>query len=267
MHSEITMNRRSLIQSMGGATMLSAMAAGPAQGQPAARKTRLYRLWYMYLRQGDQGTRINQFLSSQMPLLTRHIHTVGVFNSLIAPHNPLIIVLSGFASFAEMEAADDLIHKDAGYQRAFEEMEKGAEPPYDTAQTVLLRATDFSPEIVPLREPPKTQRIFELRIYHSPTERQLRYLHERFAGPEIAIFHRSGVHPILYADTIIGPAMPNLTYLTPFATLAEREKAWDAFGADPEWTKARADSVARGGQIVAQNDISLLRAAPFSPIQ
>ncbi|HEY2012206.1 MAG TPA: NIPSNAP family protein, partial [Bryobacteraceae bacterium] len=83
----------------------------------------------------------------------------------------------------------------------------------------------------------------------------------------IAIFHRSGVHPILYADTLIGPNMPNLTYLTPFANLAEREKAWDAFGADPEWTKARAESVARGGQIVSQNGFRFLKPAPFSPIQ
>ncbi len=255
------------MQTMGGAAMLSALAGEAADAQQTGRKTRLYRLQYLYLRQGEQGTRINQFLSSQMPLLTKNIHTVGVFTSLIAPHNPMTLVLSGFSSFEEMEMADERIRKDSGYQSALEEMEKGAEPPFDRADFVLLRATDFSPEIVPLKEKPKTPRIFELRVYHSPTERQLRHLHERFAGPEIAIFHRSGVHPILYADTIIGPDMPNLTYLTPFASLTEREKAWDAFGADPEWAKVRAESIARGGQIVSENNISLLRAAPYSPIQ
>ena len=61
--------------------------------------------------------------------------------------------------------------------------------------------------------------------------------------------------------------MPNLTYLIPFTTLADREKAWDAFNADPEWVKVRADSVARGGQIVNYNNISLWRATAFSPIQ
>ena len=50
-------------------------------------------------------------------------------------------------------------------------------------------------------------------------------------------------------------------------TLAEREKAWDAFGADPAWAKARAESIAKSGQIVAQSNITLLRPAPFSPIQ
>ena len=61
--------------------------------------------------------------------------------------------------------------------------------------------------------------------------------------------------------------MPNLTYFMPFASLAEREKAWDAFGADPEWVKARAESVARGGQVVAQSSITLWRPTAFSPIQ
>jgi hypothetical protein len=105
-----------------------------------------------------------------------------------------------------------------------------------------------------------------LRIYHSPTTRQLALAHERFAGPEIQIFHRSGVHPMLYADTVMGPDMPNLTYPIPFATLADREKAC-AFNADPEWVKVRAESVARGGQIVNYNNISLWRATAFSPIQ
>jgi hypothetical protein len=166
-----------------------------------------------------------------------------------------------------MTASARQIESDSGYQKAREELEKGTDPPYDSAQRVLLQAADFSPEIVPLAEKPKSPRYFELRIYHSPTPRQLRMLHERFAGPEIQIFHRSGVHPILYADTIIGPDMPNLTYLIPFGTLAEREKAWDAFGADPQWAKVRAESIARGGQIVNYNNISLWRAAAFSPIQ
>ena len=261
------MNRRSLMQTVGGAAMLSAMVGEGAEAQQAGRKTRLYRLQYLYLRQGDQGSRVNQFLSSQMPLLTRNIHTLGVFTSLIAPHSPMTLVLSGFSGFEEMESADERLRKDPGYQSAFDEMERGGEPPYDRADLVLLRATDFSPEIVPLKEKPKTPRVFELRVYHAPTERQLRQLHERFSGPEIAIFHRVGVHPILYANTIIGPDMPNLTYLTPFSSLAEREKAWDAFGADPAWAKARADSIARGGQIVSQNNIMLLRPAPYSPIQ
>ena len=261
------MNRRAFVRTLGAAAPLAALAGGAARAQQPAGRTRFYRLQHMYLRQGDQGGRINQFLSSQMPLLLKNIPHVGVFNTLIGPHNPTIMVLTGYSSFAEMEVVDARLGRDSAYQAALAEMEKGSEPPYDSASLVLLRATDFSPEIVPLAEKPKVPRIFEVRVYHAPTELQLRYLHERFGGAEIPIFHRSGVHPILYADTIIGPDMPNLTYVIPFASLADREKAWDAFGADPDWAKARSESIARGGQIVSANSITLMRPAPFSPIQ
>lgn len=249
---------------MGGVTALSALAAG---AETPARKTRFFRLEYLHLRQGSQGTRVNEFLASQVPLFVKNTQLFGVFTALVAPHLPTIVVLSGFASLEEMEAADVRLRNHSEHQAALEKMEQGAEPPYDHAERVLLRAADFSPEVVEPAEKPKKPRVFELRVYHSPTERQLRGLHERFAGPEIQIFHRSGIHPVLYADTVVGPQMPNLTYLTPFAGLAERERAWDAFAADPEWGKARDESIAKGGQIVAQSNIMLLRPAPFSPMQ
>ena len=260
------MERRFFLQSLASAGMLS-QAAAPADAQETGRRTRLYRMDYFYYRQGDQGARINQFLSTQMPLITKHIGTVGVFAGVFTPRLQTTLVLSGFSSYEEMSAAGRAIEGDSGYQKAHEEFERGAEPPYDRAERSLLAATDFSPEIVPLAEKPKSPRYFELRIYHSPTQRQLRLVHERFAGPEIKIFHRSGVHPLFYADTFIGRDLPNITYMIPFATLADREKAWDAFGADPEWVKARADSVAKGGQIVNYNDLSLFRATAYSPIQ
>jgi len=55
--------------------------------------------------------------------------------------------------------------------------------------------------------------------------------------------------------------------LIPFDNLAAREKAWTAFGADPEWVKVRAESIARGGQISSTSQISLYRAASYSPIR
>ena len=145
--------------------------------------------------------------------------------------------------------------------------ERGEEAPYEHFSTMMLEATPYSPEIVPLNPPPKSQRIFELRVYHAPTYRQLAALHERFAGSEIKIFKRVGVHPILYTSTLFGPNMPNLTYLIPFDDLAARDKAWSAFGADPEWVKVRKESIDRSGQISISSQISLYRAASYSPIR
>ena len=260
----MAMNRRSFVQSIAGTGLLS-QAAGAEPS--SAEKTRLYCLDYFYYRQGDQGGRLQQFFSSQAPLWAKHSRAFGVFTAVMAPHAQTTLVLSGFSSLEEMAAAESRMEADSAFQKAHQELERGTEPAYDSRQRVLLRATDFSQEIVPPAEKPQRPRVFEIRVYHSPTERQLRLVHERFAGPEIRIFHRSGIHPILYADTLAGPDMPNLTYIIPFSSLGDREKAWDTFGADAEWLKAREESIARGGQIVDYQNLSIWRAAPFSPIQ
>jgi hypothetical protein len=106
-----------------------------------------------------------------------------------------------------------------------------------------------------------------LRVYHSPTWRQLKALHERFAGPEIQIFHRVGIHPILYSSTLIGTNMPNLTYLIPFENLAAREKAWETFAGDPEWIKVRKESIEKHGQMSSIIQISLFKATAYSPVR
>ena len=260
----MAMNRRSFVQSIAGTGLLS-QAAGAEPS--SAEKTRLYCLDYFYYRQGDQGGRLQQFFSSQAPLWAKHSRAFGVFTAVMAPHAQTTLVLSGFSSLEEMAAAESRMEADSAFQKAHQELERGTEPAYDSRQRVLLRATDFSQEIVPPAEKPQRPRVFEIRVYHSPTERQLRLVHERFAGPEIRIFHRSGIHPILYADTLAGPDMPNLTYIIPFNSLGDREKAWDTFGADAEWLKVREESITRGGQIVDYQNLSIWRAVPFSPIQ
>lgn len=261
------MNRRSFAQSVLGATLFSASAQETAHAQPSGDKTQFYLLDYFYLRQGGQAARLDEFFSSQMQLIARNTRAVGVFTSIVGPHQPMTIMLSGFSSLDEIDAAGLRMAKSPEFQAAQRKLESGSEPAYDRSDRALLRAAPFSPEIVPLQDKPKRPRVFELRTYHSPTYRQLQILHERFAGPEIAIFRRSGILPILYGDTTIGPNMPNQMYLTPFDNLAAREKAWDVFSADPEWVKARAESVSRGGELVADNNIMLLRPTAYSPIQ
>jgi hypothetical protein len=264
------MQRRSFIQSAVGAGLLSqSLPQGMAQhGTPKdAARTRFYTFDYYSYRQGDQSARLNKFLMSQMPLLTKRLRCCGVFTGVMTPHAQTTLVVSGFGRLDDLQSAAAQFAADPMCRAAQEEAERGDTPPFDALQRTVLAATDFSPEVAPLAEKPKSARYFELRIYHSPTTRQLRMVQERFSSAEIQIFHRSGVHPILYANTFAGPDMSNLTYFMPFASLADREKAWSAFSADPEWVKARDESIAHGGQIVDYQNISLWRATAYSPIQ
>ena len=168
------MNRRAFVNALGGAGILAAA--------DTPQKTRLYRLTLYFMRMGDQPARLNQFLASQLPLLRKtYPGPLGFFNVFLGSHLPAMVTLAGFPGFAEMESALSKSRSDPGFQKALAELESGPEPPYDRLDVTLLAATDYSPEIQPLREKPKTSRIFELRVYHSPTLHQNRLLHERFA--------------------------------------------------------------------------------------
>ena len=243
--------------------------SGSAQSAGEAGKTRIYLLETFYLKNGTQPGRIHEYLSkAALPALSKvHSGPKIVLEGLVVPHTPQVMVILGFQSIQEFWGVRAKLNADQALEKAFADWQAGAEPPFEQQNNVLLEAADYSPEIVPLDPPPATPRIFELRVYHSPTQRQLKALHERFGGPETRIFHRVGVNPVLYGSTVIGPNMPNLTYLTPFTDLAAREKAWNAFAADPEWVKVRQASVEQHGQITLINQMSLYRATAYSPIR
>jgi len=252
---------------MGGVGALPLTSVAQSAGETA--KTRIYLLQTYQLKQGTQPARIQEYLSkAALPALGKvHSGPKIVLEGLVVPHTPQIVVILGFQSVQEFWSVRAKLNADKELEKAFEDWQTGPEPPFEQQTNVLLEATDYSPEIVPLDPPPQTPRVFELRVYHSPTYRQLNALHERFSGAEIKIFHRSGVHPLFYTSTVIGPNMPNLTYLIPFADLAAREKAWNAFGADPEWLKVRQASIDKDGQISLYNQISLYRATAYSPVR
>ncbi len=241
------MTRRSFGGLLGGVAVSSSAQAGAG--------ARCYRMQTFYLRQGTQLARLHEYLSSAMakdkPALA--------LEALVAAHLPQVVAITPHDSLEEALAAPK-----AG---ALQKWEAGEEAPYEHYTVSVLEPTAYSPPLTTPANAPAKPRIFELRTYHSPTWRQLAALHERFAGPEIKIFHRVGVHPILYTQMLAGANLPNLTYVIPFESLAAREKAWDAFAADPEWIKVRKESIDRSGQIASINQISLFRAAPYSPIR
>jgi hypothetical protein len=236
----------------------------------AAPRTRYYLLRQYLLQNGDQGPRLAAFLRDGVLPAAARAKAAGprlVLESLVAAHMPQLLTVTPYSSLDEMLKSGERLQADEGYRAALATLESGSESPYEAVNDHLVEATDYSPELPDSFPEPKPGRVFELRLYHSPTERQLKALHERFAGPEIKIFHRSGVHPLLYSSTAVGPMKPNLVYLTPFDDLAAREKAWNAFGADPEWVKVRKESVEKSGQISLTIHISLYRAAAYSPLR
>jgi hypothetical protein len=221
-------------------------------------KSRYYAIENYTLKNGTQLARLHDYFSKvRIPAIQKATEgPVLMLEALIAPHMPQAACIAGLSSLDQLSAATA--------RPGVEQWEQGPEPPFEAQSLTLVEAAPYSPELV--IEKRKTPRVFEWRVYHSPTYTQLKALHERFSGPEIRIFHRTGVHPVLYSSTIAGPNMPNLTYLIPFDNLDAREKAWSAFASDPEWVKVRQDSIDKHGQISANMQISLWKAAPYSPV-
>ena len=231
-------------------------------------RTRYYTLESLFLKNGEQVARLHDFMSHAYLPAVRRFHTGPTIflEALVAPHLPQFAIVMGFASASDALSLYTRLHQQEGYAAAVERWEGGPNAPYEQTASSLLEAADYSPEI-PADEPAKQPRIFELRTYHSPTWRQLGALHQRFAGREIPIFHRNGIHPLFYTSTVFGNNLPNLTYLIPFDDLAAREKAWTAFGSDAEWLKVRKESVAKDGEIASVIQISLFKATAYSPFQ
>ncbi|MCX6619480.1 MAG: NIPSNAP family protein [Acidobacteria bacterium] len=247
--------------------MASLAAAAPATAAPADKRTRYYVLEQYFLKNGSQPQRMQEFFSKSVIPALGKVHTGPklFLEAVVAPHMPQVAAILGYESLDQILEVQGKVMQDPELAKAWREWELGPEQPFESQSNTLLMAEQYSPEIEMGER--KTPRLFELRVYHSPSWNHLFALHQRFAGPETKIFHRCGIHPVLYTSTLFGQSVPNLTYLIPFESLAEREKAWAAFSADPEWIKVRKESVEKSGQVTSVIQISLYKAAAYSPVK
>jgi len=83
--------------------------------------------------------------------------------------------------------------------------------------------------------PKPEKRIFQLRTYESPSHAAHTRKVAMFNEAEIGIFTKAGLTPVFFGATIVGQAMPSLTYMLTFTDVAELGKRWAAFVADPAW--------------------------------
>ncbi|MBV1692995.1 MAG: NIPSNAP family protein [Hyphomicrobiales bacterium] len=106
---------------------------------------------------------------------------------------------------------------------------------------------------------------YELRIYDCCPGR-LPALLKRFDTATLKIWERHGIRQAGFWTTVIGENNNRLYYLLAWESLAEREKKWATFMADPEWIAARAASEA-DGPILANVSSQILAPAAFSSVK
>ena len=83
--------------------------------------------------------------------------------------------------------------------------------------------------------------IYEMRVYRCVPGR-LPALLNRFATITLKIWEKHGIKQAGFFTTLIGESNQELTYFLAWESLADREKKWNAFAADPEWHAKRAET-------------------------
>jgi hypothetical protein len=107
--------------------------------------------------------------------------------------------------------------------------------------------------------------IYELRVYHCVPGR-LPTLLKRFETVTLELWKRHGIRQAGFWTVAIGESNQALYYLLQWESLAEREKKWNAFMADPEWLAKRAESE-KDGAIVAKITNTILQPTAFSSVK
>ena len=107
--------------------------------------------------------------------------------------------------------------------------------------------------------------IYEMRVYRC-VPGKLPALLNRFANITLKIWERHGIKQAGFFTTVIGDSNQELTYFLQWESLADREKKWNAFQADPDWIKQRAETEANG-PIVAKVINSMLAPTSFSSVK
>ena len=107
--------------------------------------------------------------------------------------------------------------------------------------------------------------IYELRVY-SCIPGRLPALLKRFETATLKIWEKHGIRQAGFWTVLIGDGNNDLHYFLSWESLAERDRKWAAFQADPAWTAARAESE-RDGPIIANVESMILQPTAFSTVR
>ena len=266
------MKRRSFLAAS-SALGLAPLAAGSALGStPSPADDQEYIEWIHYrLPSGPKRNLVRDFYRDvAIPALNRiGIEKVGVFNVAYGPNSPSLYVLIPHPSFESVRQTSARLLEDEAFRKegaAVIDPSLG-EQAYLRQESSLLEAFSGMPQVA---APPdelmaNDERVYELRIYESHSLVAGKKKVEMFnKGGEIEIFNKVGLTPVFFGETIIGPLMPNLTYLLVFEDMADRDQSWQAFFDDPDWKTLSQD--AYYADTVSNITDFILRPAPFSQL-
>jgi hypothetical protein len=249
----------------------SATADSQSSASATAGKRLYYELRRYQLTNGPQKKICDAFFKDAfIPAVNRAgITPVGVFNLSVGPETPVMYVLLPSASLDALVNLEAHLAGDAQY------MSSGAPflsapavaPAYQRIESQLMIAFEKIPGItLPAATATNAARVFELRTYESPSDLDHKRKVEMMQSGEEKIFDKAGFAQVFYGDTLIGPRIPNLTYMLCFESLATRDQHWSAFATSPDWKAMQANPRYAFEEIVSNISNFILTPAPYSQI-
>lgn len=259
------MQRRSFIQ----ATLATACTAAAGSSAAAAERqgSPMFELRIYHLKAAKQPVLEDYLSKAFIPAAKRlGIGPVGVFVETGKDDARKVYVLIAYPSAEALTGLSARLAGDEDYLKAAKDYlaAPASDPVFARIESSLLVPIEGMPKL----EKPDTSkpRLLNLRIYESHNERAAKKKIEMFNKGELAIFRRVGLTPVFFGETVVGSAMPNLTYLLVFPDDAGREAAWKRFREDPEWLKLKAIPEYADKEIVSRITNKILSPAAFSEI-
>ncbi len=258
------MDRRNFLASSSAAGLASGSASAADSESNQVFELRCYKLRYS---KANQFVRLTEFLESEHLPMARRVGIVpGYFRVTLGEFTPRVYTLCAYDSLADMADKLEVQRADKAWVRADDEYGSHDDAPYDRVESWLLRAFDGMRSIeVP--DVPEVPRAFDLRIYEQETFRDTREKMRMFNEEEIQIFRDCGINPLFFGETIVGPHMPNLIYMSHYADMDARARAWATFGKSEAWNRIKNRPGWSNADIVATVTNIHLAGLPFSPIR
>ena len=265
------MQRRHFLTSSLAAAAAALTPSDTHAQAPANKGREYYELRKYQLQSGPQTKLLQSYLADALiPALNRlGFSPIGVFTLDIGPETPATYLLIPSTTLESLVTAELQLAKDEEFMKAAAPFwnAPAITPGFTRIESSLMIAFEGWPRlVVPPVTAQKGKRVFQLRTYESPSNQDHQRKVEMFHSGEFEIFQRAGFWQVFFGDTLIGPRLPQLTYMVSFPDISEIDVKWVAFRSDPQWLTLSALPKYSSEAIVGNISNLILRPASFSQI-
>jgi hypothetical protein len=263
------MKRREFLTTSLAASALASLGAIETTASAAGgKKQEFYELRRYRLKPGARTDLLDGYLEKvAIPAWNKNGgKPVGVFAERDPKEAPSVWVLVPYPSLDALAKATARLNDQLASAPAADYLQTPKNSPaFDRIDSWVMQAFAGIPKLeLPAYCKDKTARMFEIRIYESYSELKALKKVAMFNDGEIQVMRDTGLGPIFFGQSLIGPNLPHLIYMLSAENQDAHKKHWDAFGKHPVWNQMKNDP--QYADTVSNIKNYFLIPAPYSQI-